>query len=148
MRVPPGVGGESPLGDQDFPVTTSVFTEYSGFDSVEAGVVESVCLVGPSAWACILIGPPRVARKSTRQCRNTISVQPGVVEKIYRSIWSRKGDVFNLLLSLAITLGRVWPKSDEREVRADDHLIREHPRGWCSRELDRQDDINRVQSIE
>lgn len=49
---------------------------------------------------------------------NTRSVQPGVVEKMYRSFWSRKGDVFHLLLSLAITLDdRVWPKRDERDVQ-------------------------------
>ena len=40
------------------------------------------------------------------------------VEKMYRSFWSRKGDVFHLLLSLAITLDdRVWPKTDERDVQ-------------------------------
>lgn len=49
---------------------------------------------------------------------NTRSVQAGVVEKMYRSFWSRKGDVFHLLLSLAITLDdRVWPKTDERDVQ-------------------------------
>ena len=35
-----------------------------------------------------------------------------------RSFWRRKGDVFHLLLSLAIVLDdRVWPKEDERDVR-------------------------------
>ena len=35
-----------------------------------------------------------------------------------RNFWRRKGDVFHLLLSLAIVLDdRVWPKEDERDVR-------------------------------
>lgn len=56
--------------------------------------------------------------KVNKAMSNTTSVQPGVVEKMYRSFWSRKGDVFHLLLSLAITLDdRVWPKSDERDVQ-------------------------------
>jgi len=56
--------------------------------------------------------------KLNRAMTQTTSVQPGVVEKMYRSFWSRKGDVFHLLLSLAITLDdRVWPKNDECDVQ-------------------------------
>ena len=56
--------------------------------------------------------------KLNRAMTQTTSVQPGVIEKMYRSFWSRKGDVFHLLLSLAITLDdRVWPKNDERDVQ-------------------------------
>ena len=41
----------------------------------------------------------------------------GLVEKMYRSFWSRKSDVFHLLLGLAISLdNRVWPKEDEKDV--------------------------------
>jgi len=37
---------------------------------------------------------------------------------MYRRFWERKGDVFHLLLGLAVSLDdRVWPKEDERDVQ-------------------------------
>lgn len=55
--------------------------------------------------------------KMTRQ-PTTTSVSKGAIEKMYRKFWERKGDVFHLLLSLAVTLDdRVWPKEDERDVQ-------------------------------
>jgi hypothetical protein len=41
----------------------------------------------------------------------------GPIEILYRRFWRRKGDVFHLLLNLAIALDdRVWPKTDEQDV--------------------------------
>jgi hypothetical protein len=61
---------------------------------------------------------PRSSVKFGSKSRQTTSVQPGVIEKMYRSFWERKGDVFHLLLSLAVTLDdHVWPKADEKDVQ-------------------------------
>lgn len=41
----------------------------------------------------------------------------GIIEKLYRKFWRRKGDVFHLLLNLSTVLdNRVWPKEDEQDV--------------------------------
>lgn len=64
------------------------------------------------------MGSKTASPRMNKVMTQTTSVQPGVVEKVYRSFWQRKGDVFHLLLSLAITLDdRVWPKQDERDVQ-------------------------------
>lgn len=40
------------------------------------------------------------------------------IERMYRRFWQHKGDVFHLLLGMAIVLDdRVWPKEDERDVQ-------------------------------
>ncbi|GAB4817323.1 hypothetical protein N2152v2_004369 [Parachlorella kessleri] len=52
--------------------------------------------------------PPKPSKSTPRM---------GPVEVLYRRFWSRKGDVFHLLMSLGLILDdRVWPKQDEREV--------------------------------
>ncbi|KAI7839011.1 hypothetical protein COHA_007250 [Chlorella ohadii] len=39
------------------------------------------------------------------------------IEKLYRSFWHRKGDVFHLLLGMALALdNRVWPEEDADDV--------------------------------
>jgi len=41
-----------------------------------------------------------------------------IIEILYRHFWRRKGDVFHLLLSLAIALDdRLWPLEDKEEVQ-------------------------------
>ncbi|KAL4526906.1 hypothetical protein Ndes2526A_g01330 [Nannochloris sp. 'desiccata'] len=41
-----------------------------------------------------------------------------IIEILYRHFWRRKGDVFHLLLSLAIALDdRLWPREDKEEVQ-------------------------------
>jgi hypothetical protein len=41
-----------------------------------------------------------------------------IIEILYRHYWRRKGDVFHLLLSLAIALDdRLWPKEDKEDVQ-------------------------------
>lgn len=58
------------------------------------------------------------SKKTMERQPTTTSVAKGVIEKMYRNFWERKGDVFHLLLSLAVTLDdRVWPKEDERDVQ-------------------------------
>lgn len=50
--------------------------------------------------------------------RSTTSVARGPIEKMYRKFWERKGDVFHVLLGLAVLLDdRVWPKEDEKDVQ-------------------------------
>ncbi|PRW44896.1 kinase-like superfamily [Chlorella sorokiniana] len=40
------------------------------------------------------------------------------IERVYRRFWQHKGDVFHLMLGMAIVLDdRVWPKEDERDVQ-------------------------------
>lgn len=57
-------------------------------------------------------------KKAMKKQPTTTSVSKGVIEKMYRNFWERKGDVFHLLLSLAVTLDdRVWPKEDEKDVQ-------------------------------
>lgn len=39
------------------------------------------------------------------------------IEKMYRQFWRRKGDVFHLLLGMAVVLDdRVWPREDKEDV--------------------------------
>lgn len=60
----------------------------------------------------------KATKKAMHRQPTTTSVSKGVVEKMYRNFWGRKGDVFHLLLSLAVTLDdRVWPKEDEKDVQ-------------------------------
>ena len=41
-----------------------------------------------------------------------------LIERFYRQFWRRKGDVFHLLLGLAVDLDdRVWPKEDRDQVQ-------------------------------
>lgn len=41
----------------------------------------------------------------------------GLIERLYRKFWRRKGDVYHILLNLCILLdNRVWPKEDEMDV--------------------------------
>ena len=48
----------------------------------------------------------------------TAAPNRGPVERMYRHFWERKGDVFHLLLALALALDdRVWPKEDARDVQ-------------------------------
>lgn len=45
------------------------------------------------------------------------TIGAGLVERMYRSFWNRKGDVFHLLLNMAIVLdNRVWPCRDKNDV--------------------------------
>lgn len=58
------------------------------------------------------------SKEKIKKQPTTTSVSRGVIEKMYRNFWERKGDVFHLLLSLAVTLDdRVWPKEDEKDVQ-------------------------------
>lgn len=55
----------------------------------------------------------------------------GPIEKMYRQFWRRKGDVFHLLLGLALALDdRVWPKEDQEQVQLFATLIY-HVTGVC-----------------
>jgi hypothetical protein len=57
------------------------------------------------------------ARKQSQTALQAATAQRGPIERMYRHFWSRKGDVFHLLLALAVVLDdRVWPKEDERDV--------------------------------
>ena len=48
----------------------------------------------------------------------------GAIERMYRQFWRRKGDVFHLLLGLALTLDdRIWPKEDEEDVQLFASLV-------------------------
>ena len=50
--------------------------------------------------------------------------QKGAVEKMYRGFWERKGDLFHLILALAMALDdRVWPKDDEKDVQLFASLV-------------------------
>lgn len=61
--------------------------------------------------------------------QNTSSIKAamlpkGPVERMYRKFWERKGDVYHLLLSLALALDdRVWPKEDEKDVQLFASLV-------------------------
>jgi hypothetical protein len=47
----------------------------------------------------------------------TPSPAANIIETMYRHFWRRKGDVFHLLLSLAIALDdSLWPREDKEEV--------------------------------
>lgn len=64
------------------------------------------------------------AKEKEKSHRQTTSVSKGPIEKMYRRFWERKGDVFHILLSLAVTLDdRVWPKEDEKDVQLFISLI-------------------------
>lgn len=57
------------------------------------------------------------ARKASAAEITAPQPKMGPVEVMYRHFWKRKGDVFHLLLGLAIALDdRVWPKEDEEDV--------------------------------
>ncbi|KAL4448591.1 hypothetical protein ABPG75_005810 [Micractinium tetrahymenae] len=46
------------------------------------------------------------------------SYKQSPIEKMYRRFWQHKGDVFHLLVNMALVLDdRVWPKEDERDVQ-------------------------------
>lgn len=45
--------------------------------------------------------PKKGGKKSTM---SVASGNPGAIERMYRNFWSRKGDVFHLLLALALAL--------------------------------------------
>ena len=58
------------------------------------------------------------AKKELDSSLTRTSVSRGPIEKMYRKFWERKGDVFHLLLGLAVLLDdRVWPKEDEKDVQ-------------------------------
>jgi len=57
-------------------------------------------------------------KKPGKSALQSMSSGRGPVERMYRHFWSRKGDVFHLMLALAVALDdRVWPKRDERDVQ-------------------------------
>lgn len=63
---------------------------------------------------------PAVAPAPTPRMSAMKSAAPsrGPVERMYRHFWERKGDVFHLLLALALALdNRVWPQEDARDVQ-------------------------------
>jgi hypothetical protein len=77
---------------------------------------------GMNTWAT---GTGVGGRVSVETCPNEsedptvpqTTIGAGLVERMYRSFWNRKGDVFHLLLNMAIVLdNRVWPCRDRNDV--------------------------------
>ena len=62
--------------------------------------------------------PTAAKPKTPTSSLSAMSSGRGPVERMYRHFWDRKGDVFHLVLALALVLDdRVWPRRDERDVQ-------------------------------
>jgi len=64
------------------------------------------------------------AKNAAKSAIQMATAPRGPIEKMYRHFWERKGDVFHLILALAVALDdRVWPKEDERDVQLFASLV-------------------------
>lgn len=64
------------------------------------------------------------AKNAAKSAIQMATAPRGPIERMYRHFWERKGDVFHLLLALAVALDdRVWPKEDERDVNLFASLV-------------------------
>lgn len=76
-----------------------------------ANPVRSPGGTGSSDGGSVQYNPQRVSS-------HPVSYKQSPIEKMYRRFWRRKGDVFHLLVNMALVLDdRVWPKEDERDVQ-------------------------------
>ncbi|KAL4423056.1 hypothetical protein ABPG77_005861 [Micractinium sp. CCAP 211/92] len=63
-------------------------------------------------------GGSSVRPNPQRSASRPASYKQSPIEKMYRRFWQGKGDVFHLLVNMALVLDdRVWPKEDERDVQ-------------------------------